>query len=145
MITFAVNTPLSAITHADLAHARPPTSGRHRSGAPQQTPPVEGNGAAAVLLQIDFPSPGPWGDEMTTAYSDLARDIAATSGLRWKLWTENRADGQAGGIYLFDDEASAENYRDRHTTRLAGFGLTDIRAVLFTVNPSLSAITHAAL
>ncbi len=141
VITFAVNTPLSAITHADLAHARPATSGRHRSGASQ--PP--GDAGGAVLLQMDFPSPGPWGAEMTTAYTDLARDIAATPGLRWKLWTENRDGGQAGGVYLFDDETAAVNYRDRHTTRLAGFGLTDIRAVLFTVNPSLSGITHAAL
>jgi len=98
-----------------------------------------------ILLQVDFPLTGPWGPEMGEAFGDLARDIADEPGLIWKIWTEAPDDGRAGGIYLFASRAQAEDYRDRHSARLAGFGLTDIRALLSEVNKPLSAITRAPL
>ena len=39
----------------------------------------------SVLLQVDFPFQGPWGDEMATAMEGLAQDIAAEPGLTWKI------------------------------------------------------------
>ena len=36
----------------------------------------------------------------------LAEQYAAVPGLRWKIWIINEAEGEAGGIYLFDDEES---------------------------------------
>ena len=98
-----------------------------------------------VLLQFDFPMNGPWGADMAEALRGLARDIAGTPGLRWKVWTENAAEGRAGGIYLFDDRTSADAYREMHAARLAGFGLRDIRALTFDVNQPLSAITRGPL
>ena len=44
--------------------------------------------------------------EYEQAVSPLASQFAALGGLRWKIWLINEAEGQAGGIYLFDDEAS---------------------------------------
>ncbi len=99
----------------------------------------------ATLLQIDFPLGGPWGDEMASAFSGLAAVIGQTSGLRWKIWTENPSEGLSGGIYLFDDDASAQAYLTEHTARLASFGISDIRAVMFQVNESLTAINHGPL
>ncbi len=93
----------------------------------------------ARLLQIDFPSDGPWGQEMSAAFSDLAETIAATPGLRWKIWTESAAEGRAGGVYLFDDDSSAQRYLEEHTARLQGFGITEIRAVVLDVNEPLTA------
>ena len=61
------------------------------------------------LLQVDFPYSGPWGDEMSVAMRDLAQSIAQEPGLLWKIWTESQTTGEAGGVYLFDDRASAEN------------------------------------
>jgi hypothetical protein len=98
-----------------------------------------------TLLQIDFPLNGPWGDEMAAAFGDLAGVIAGTPGLRWKVWTESANSGEGGGIYLFDDDASAEAYIAEHTARLEGFGVTDIRARLFHVNEPLTEITHGPL
>ncbi|WP_116115753.1 monooxygenase [Austwickia chelonae] len=98
---------------------------------------------SAVALQIDFPSPGPWGEEMSEAYAGLARQIADEPGLLWKIWTEDAAQGIAGGIYLFTDRAHAQDYLTRHEARLAGFGITDIRARILDVNFPLSAQTHA--
>ncbi|GED17783.1 monooxygenase [Aneurinibacillus migulanus] len=93
------------------------------------------------LLQIDFPVDGPWREEMTTTYSKLAAHISQTPGLLWKIWTENVETGEAGGIYLFEDEASAQNYLTEHTTRLESFGIQNIRAKIFDVNQQLSEIT----
>lgn len=98
-----------------------------------------------TLVQFDFPMAGPWGEDMTAAFGELARLIEATPGLRWKIWTENQTTGEGGGIYLFDDDASAEAYVAEHTARLEGFGVTEIRARRFHVNEGLTAVTHGPL
>ena len=51
----------------------------------------------------------------------------------------------AGGVYLFEDADSAAHYVEKHTERLAGFGITDITAKEFTVNEELSKTTRAVL
>ena len=96
----------------------------------------------AILLQFDFPFPGPFGQAMADALDGLAQSIAAEPGLLWKIWTEDAAGQRAGGIYLFADRAAAERYRDMHAARLGSFGITDIRALLFDVNAPLTAITR---
>lgn len=99
----------------------------------------------AQLLQIDFPFAGPFGAEMAKQLGELAQSIAGERGLIWKIWTENAATGSAGGIYLFEDSASANAYLTMHSARLASFGITDIRARLFDVNGELTAITRGPL
>lgn len=96
----------------------------------------------ATLLQIDFPSDGPFGEAMAQAFADLAASIREEPGLLWKIWTENQATKQAGGIYLFSDEASARAYCDMHAKRLEGFGVTGIRALFFDVNEPLTQVTQ---
>jgi hypothetical protein len=81
------------------------------------------------LLQIDFPSQGPWGEEMTEAFAGLAGMIAGTPGLLWKIWTESSVAHEAGGIYLFEDEESLDLYLKEHTERLRAFGVEGIRAL----------------
>ena len=95
-----------------------------------------------IVLQIDFPSSGPFGADMSQAFTPLAQDIAQEAGLIWKIWTENAAEHTAGGIYLFADEALALAYLNKHTARLESFGIQNIRSKLFTVNEALSAINH---
>lgn len=99
----------------------------------------------ATLLQIDFPFGGPFGAEMAQALDGLARSINDEPGFLWKIWTENAATGAAGGIYLFADAASAEAYLAKHSARLEGFGISDIRARVFDVNPALTALNHGPL
>jgi len=96
------------------------------------------------LLQVDFPHSGPFGDELTTAMSDLAKDIATEKGLISKLWTENEANKEAGGIYLFDNEEDAQRYLQKHTERLQAFGYSNIRGKIFLVNEALSALSVPA-
>jgi hypothetical protein len=97
-----------------------------------------------TALLFRFPFPGPWGKELTEAAHDLARDIANEPGLVWKIWLENRDAGHAGGIYLFEDVASAERYRAKHERRLSAMGHTGVLAEAFSINTGLSALTMAA-
>ncbi len=99
----------------------------------------------AVLLQVDFPYPGPWGAEMAAAMSGLAESIAQEPGLLWKVWTENAEAAEAGGIYLFADRASAQAYLEMHSARLKSFGVPQVNAKLFDVNEALSLIDRAPL
>ena len=48
--------------------------------------------------------------EYEQAASGLVNGIAAVGGLRWKVWIMNESEREAGGIYLFDDEASVKAY-----------------------------------
>lgn len=95
------------------------------------------------LLQIDFPFQGPFGAEMTAALTGLAESITTEPGFIWKIWTENQEQQQAGGIYLFADEASAQAYVAKHTARLKQLGVIEIRSRIFDINSDLSSITKA--
>ena len=97
------------------------------------------------LLQVDFPYQGPWGDEMSVAMRELAQSIASEPGLIWKIWTENKDAGEAGGVYLFSDSPSAEAYLAMHTRRLKNFGVPQVNARIFAVNEALSLIDRAPL
>lgn len=97
------------------------------------------------ILQVDFPYTGPFGTEMTQAFTDLAHDIANEPGLVWKIWTENPDNTTSGGIYLFDNEQDVHRYLDKHTKRLVSFGIENVRAAVFQTNQPLSQITKALL
>lgn len=97
------------------------------------------------ILQVDFPYTGPFGEAMTQAFGDLAHDIANEPGLIWKIWIENDQNNTSGGIYLFDNEADAHRYLEKHTKRLESFGIKNIRAAVFQTNDPLSRMTNAPL
>ncbi|QEO15587.1 monooxygenase [Agromyces intestinalis] len=100
----------------------------------------------AVIAYFEFPlADGPWGGDAVGAFADLAAEISVEPGFRWKVWTEDPQRGVAGGVYLFADRASADAYVQKHTGRLAGFGITDIDARIIGVNDGLSALTNAAV
>jgi hypothetical protein len=96
-----------------------------------------------TLLQIDFPSTGPWGADLTKMASDLAHHLNKTPGLLWKIWTENSRTGDCGGVYLFADENSANDFLKEHLPRLDAMGFKNVRAKVLDVNESLSHITRA--
>lgn len=98
-----------------------------------------------TLLQIDFPSHGPWGEHLTKMANGLAYHLNETPGLFWKIWTENSRTGDCGGVYLFTDESSANNFLKKHLLRLDSMGIKDVRAKVLDVNESLSHITRAPI
>lgn len=99
----------------------------------------------AYLLQVDFPMDGPFGDEMSAAFADLAKSITQEDGFIWKIWTESAETKEGGGIYLFETKESAEKYLEMHTKRLAGFGITEVRGKIFSINEKLSEITNGPI
>lgn len=96
-----------------------------------------------VILQVDFPYQGPWGDEMASAMEELAGSINLEPGFVWKIWTENPATQKAGGIYLFASQQQAQAYLEKHTDRLKSFGVPEVRGEIFTVNNALSQLNQA--
>ena len=82
---------------------------------------------------------------MAEALSDLAQSICSEPGFIWKIWTENEAAQESGGIYLFESEETAKAYLIKHTERLKEFGVTEINAKIFDINTDLSAITKAPI
>ncbi|KMY33995.1 monooxygenase [Lysinibacillus xylanilyticus] len=87
----------------------------------------------------------PFGEEMSEAFVDLAKSINEEPGMIWKIWTENAATKEAGGVYLFETKTDAEKYLTMHSERLASFGITDIRVKIFEVNEVLSTINNAPI
>src|SRR5260370_33490165 len=93
------------------------------------------------LLQMNYLFPGPWGEEMAAEYSDLAHRIADVPGLICKVWTENREAEEAGGIYLFADEASLDSYLAGEIERMKAACIKGLRARKFDVDEALKPIT----
>lgn len=97
------------------------------------------------LLQVDFPHQGPFGEELTKAMHDLAKDIANEEGLISKFWTENEEEKEAGGVYFFNNLKDAQRYLKKHTNRLTSFGYENIRGKIFTVNEELTQLSLAKI
>ncbi|MBW3085177.1 putative monooxygenase YdhR [Austwickia sp. TVS 96-490-7B] len=98
-----------------------------------------------VIVQIDFPFHGPWGDQLAQEYGRAAAQIAEAPGLIWKIWTENSTQNVAGGIYLFIDRDHARRFLDDHRRELIDNGLTGIRALILDTNTTLTALNGGPL
>jgi len=98
---------------------------------------------AKTILQINFKFAGSKAEYLKT-FSDVAPPIAATSGLHWKVWPWNDQDQEGGGVYLFEDAASAQAFLQGPIA--AGLGqmpaVSDISVKQFEVLDSLTAITR---
>jgi len=101
---------------------------------------------STVVLQINFKfsiSPA----ELAEDFAPLAEPIAAVAGLRWKIWSLNASEGEFAGIYLFDDDESAQAYLEgpiiaevkKHPA------LSDISAKQFDVIDEFSTITRGPI
>ena len=95
-----------------------------------------------TLLQLHFDFQGPFGEEMSRQLVDLAESINQEPGFIWKIWTENEATQEAGGIYLFLDEETALAYVKKHTARLKPLGVQNVQFKIFNVNEPLTRINH---
>jgi len=66
---------------------------------------------SAKILQINYKLTGPRA-EYEKENLPYARPIADMPGLRWKVWIISEAQSEAGGIYLFDDDAAVDAFMD---------------------------------
>jgi hypothetical protein len=98
---------------------------------------------AETILQINYRFEGSKA-EYLQAFGEVAAPIAASPGLRWKVWPWNDEEQVGGGIYLFDDASSAQAFLQGPIA--AGLGqhpaVSDIRVKQFEVLGDLTAITR---
>ncbi|EGQ7663492.1 monooxygenase [Vibrio parahaemolyticus] len=99
----------------------------------------------AKLLQVDFEFHGPFGEEMSNTLVDLAQSINQEPGMIWKIWTESEKDKLGGGIYLFEDEATAQDYLEMHAARLRKMGVVEVRGQIFDINVPLTTINQGPI
>ena len=64
---------------------------------------------SAKILQVNFKFNVPRA-AYEQAVAPMADDFAAVRGCRWKIWLMNEAESEAGGIYLFDDDAALQTF-----------------------------------
>jgi len=95
------------------------------------------------ILQVNFKF-SVTGAEYKEAVSALAEQFAKVAGLRWKVWLMNESESEAGGIYLFDDEAALEKYLDGPLAALVKGhpALSEMSAKPFDVLADLTAATR---
>ena len=99
-----------------------------------------------LILQINFRlnvSPA----EYRKIADSVAQAIADAPGLVWKVWLLNEQDGEAGGIYLFQDEQSLSAYL---SSPIIGQikslpQLREISAKCFETIPELTIVTRGPI
>ncbi len=62
-----------------------------------------------IMLQLNF-NFSVAKEEYEQAVSPLADKFANVPGLKWKIWILNAEKSEAGGIYLFENQASLDEF-----------------------------------
>ena len=94
------------------------------------------------LLQVNYRFTGTR-VEYEEANLPYAQPYAELPGLRWKIWLMNEAEGEAGGIVVFEDEASRQAYVDGPLAEAqADPTVSEMSIKRFDVLDELSAITR---
>ena len=101
---------------------------------------------AAQILQVNFKFNVPRAQFEDDA-SSLAQAFAEIPGCVWKIWPMNEDESEAGGIYLFADEASLENYKASplFAAVLSHPALSDYSVKQFGVLEEISRVTRAPI
>lgn len=61
-----------------------------------------------------------------------------------QVWTESQERGEAGGVYLFSDRASAEAYMAMHEARLKVFGVPHVNVKVWAARVGGTQIKQGA-
>ena len=96
-----------------------------------------------MILQINFNLNVPVAEFRKMADS-VAPAFLHVPGLRWKIWLLNPAAQEAGGLYLFDSQASMDAYLNGPLLAQMR-GLTSIQNISmkqFEVMPEITALTR---
>jgi hypothetical protein len=82
--------------------------------------------------------------DLEAAWLPAAQPIADVPGLRWKIWLMSEAEHTAGGVYLFDSEATVKAYLAGPIVASLKSSpvLSNIEAKVFDVLASHTAITR---
>ena len=100
----------------------------------------------AQILQVNFKF-NVSREQYENTVSPMAQDFAEVPGCLWKVWLMNETDNEAGGIYLFADEASVESFKNSPLVAsvLSHPALSDFSIKEFEVLDEISRVTRAPL
>ena len=95
------------------------------------------------ILQVNFKLNVPTAEYKAMCES-VSQAVADVPGLKWKVWLLNEAEKEAGGIYLFKDEQSLQNYlAGPIVSKIKSHpGLRDLSAKQFDVMEDMTALTR---
>lgn len=98
---------------------------------------------SAKILQLNF-ALNVTGTEYKDIVTPLADQFAALPGLIWKIWMIDPAAQQAGGIYVFEDDAPLTAFLQGPlaTACMVHPALRDFSAKTFDIIEDLTAITR---
>ena len=101
---------------------------------------------AQQILQVNF-NFNVQTEQYEEITSTLAQDFADVPGCIWKIWLFNQQTKEAGGIYLFADESSVENFKSSPLAAsvLSHPALSNFNIKQFGVMESVSRVTRAPL
>lgn len=101
---------------------------------------------AQQILQINFKF-NVAREQYENTIEPMAQDFADVPGCLWKVWLMNDKENEAGGIYLFADEASIETFKGSSLVAsvLAHPALSDFNIKQFEVLEQISRVTRAPL
>lgn len=82
--------------------------------------------------------------EYQSICDSVAQAFAQVQGLRWKIWLLNEQEKEAGGIYLFADEAALNEYLSGPlVARVKSMPeIRELSVKRFEVMEDVTAITH---
>ena len=98
------------------------------------------------ILQVNYKFGIPAAD-LSRALLPAAQPIADSPGLQWKIWLMNETDSEAGGIYLFEDDAAVNAFLGGPIVSAlkANPAVSDIRVKMFDVSEAHSIVTRGPI
>jgi hypothetical protein len=102
--------------------------------------------AGKVILTVTFDADFSV-EEPSEATIARAHALLEQPALQWKLWLRDETGNRGGGVYLFDDRASAEAWAEGEMTDSAARfpWITNLQYQAFDVREQLSLITRGPL
>ncbi len=96
-----------------------------------------------TLMQLNFKYDVS-ADDYIGAVAPLAEQFAAVPGLRWKIWIINEDESEAGGLYMFEDDAALQTFlaSDLAATVTSHPALRDFSVKPFKVMEEQTTITR---
>jgi hypothetical protein len=100
-----------------------------------------------TLLKITFLNPNGTSETSQKKAWERSQQIAVFPGLIWKIWIAEVEQSLYGGIYLFEDESSAQEYLNSSIVQSIKSipGASNFEAQCFEVNDRLSRVTRGPI
>lgn len=97
-----------------------------------------------VIAQVNYNST--FTDEKPREEKILAAESRANiPGFIWKVWLRSEENGRGGGLFLFEDRASADAWVEGRATRVFSPTTSNITVELFDVDEELTRISRGPI